>query len=295
MRCLGPLNFSVVFCQVPPLRIGWLPPGNTVFIEGWRRLRMRGRVEICGINTAKLPVLKHEENMALLRRVKQGDEQARQELICGNLRLVLAAVKRFAGRSENVDDLFQVGCIGLMKSIDAFDLSYDVRLSSYSLPMIIGEIRRYLRDNSPIRVSRSVRDTAYRVLQAREKLLAQQQREPTVEQIAGELGIRREEVVFAMDAMADPVSLYEPLYDSGGDALRIMDQIGDENSTDACWLQQLALKDAIARLTPRQRDILALRYSEGKTQMEVSQEIGISQAQVSRLEKGAIGEIKKNL
>ena len=176
---------------------------------------MRGRVEICGINTAKLPVLKHEENMALLRRVKQGDEQARQELICGNLRLVLAAVKRFAGRSENVDDLFQVGCIGLMKSIDAFDLSYDVRLSSYSLPMIIGEIRRYLRDNSPIRVSRSVRDTAYRVLQARERLLVQQQREPTVEQIARELGIRREEVVFAMDAMADPVSLYEPLYDSG--------------------------------------------------------------------------------
>ena len=176
---------------------------------------MRGRVEICGINTAKLPVLRHEENMALLRRVKQGDQQARQELICGNLRLVLAAVKRFAGRCENADDLFQVGCIGLMKSIDAFDLSYDVRLSSYSLPMIIGEIRRYLRDNSPIRVSRSVRDTAYRVLQAREKLLAQQQREPTVEQIAGQLGIPREEVVFAMDAMADPVSLYEPLYDSG--------------------------------------------------------------------------------
>ena len=256
---------------------------------------MRGRVEICGINTAKLPVLRHEENMALLRRVKQGDQQARQELICGNLRLVLAAVKRFAGRCENADDLFQVGCIGLMKSIDAFDLSYDVRLSSYSLPMIIGEIRRYLRDNGPIRVSRSVRDTAYRVLQAREKLLAQQQREPTVEQIAGQLGIPREEVVFGMDAMADPVSLYEPLYEGGGDALCVMDQIGDDSSSDTCWLQQLALKDAIARLTPRQRDILALRYSEGKTQMEVSREIGISQAQVSRLEKGAIGEIKKNL
>lgn len=256
---------------------------------------MRGRVEICGINTAKLPVLKHEENMALLRRVKQGDMQARQELICGNLRLVLAAVKRFAGRCENVDDLFQVGCIGLMKSIDAFDLSYDVRLSSYSLPMIIGEIRRYLRDNSAVRVSRSVRDTAYRVLQAREKLLSEEQKEPTVEQIARELGIRREDVVFAMDAMSDPVSLYEPLYDSGGDALRVLDQIRDENNTDSSWLQQLALKDAIARLTPRQRDILALRYSEGKTQMEVSQEIGISQAQVSRLEKGAIGEIKKNL
>lgn len=256
---------------------------------------MRGRVEICGINTAKLPVLKHEENMELLRRVKQGDQQARQDLICGNLRLVLAAVKRFAGRCENVDDLFQVGCIGLMKSIDAFDLSYDVRLSSYSLPIIIGEIRRYLRDNSAVRVSRSVRDTAYRVLQAREALLTKQQREPTVEQIARELGIKREEVVFAMDAMSDPVSLYEPLYDSGGDALRVLDQIRDENNTDSSWLQQLALKDALARLTPRQRDILALRYSEGKTQMEVSREIGISQAQVSRLEKGAIVEIKNNM
>ena len=250
---------------------------------------MRGRVEICGINTAKLPVLKHEENMALLRRVKQGDEQARQELICGNLRLVLAAVKRFAGRSENVDDLFQVGCIGLMKSIDAFDLSYDVRLSSYSLPMIIGgdpplSPGQQPHSGQPQRPGYSLSGAA-----GRERLLVQQQREPTVEQIARELGIRLEEVVFAMDAMADPVSLYEPLYDSGGDALRVMDQIGDENSSDSCWLQQLALKDAISRLTPRQREILALRYSEGKTQMEVSREIGISQAQVSRLEKGAIG------
>ncbi|MCI6612834.1 MAG: sigma-70 family RNA polymerase sigma factor, partial [Clostridiales bacterium] len=173
---------------------------------------MRGRVEICGINTAKLPVLKHEENMALLRRVKQGDEQARQELICGNLRLVLAAVKRFAGRSENVDDLFQVGCIGLMKSIDAFDLSYDVRLSSYSLPMIIGEIRRYLRDNSAMRVSRAMRDTAYKVLQAKEAYMAQHQKEPSVEEIAQMLGIKREEVVCALDAILDPVSLYEPIY-----------------------------------------------------------------------------------
>ena len=235
------------------------------------------------------------EISVLIEKAQAGDASARKILIEENLGLVHHIVKRFAGRGYEVEDLFQTGTIGLMKSIDAFDLSYDVRLSSYSLPMIIGEIRRYLRDNSPLRVSRSVRDTAYRVLQAREKLLARQQREPTVEQIARELGIRREEVVFAMDAMADPVSLYEPLYDSGGDALRIMDQIGDENSTDSCWLQQLALKDAIARLTPRQRDILALRYSEGKTQMEVSREIGISQAQVSRLEKGAIGEIKKNL
>ena len=253
------------------------------------------KVEICGVNTAKLPVLKEKEKMELIVKAQAGDKEARQKMINGNLRLVLSVVQKFTGRGENLDDLFQVGCIGLMKSIDAFDLSYDVRLSSYSLPMIIGEIRRYLRDNSPIRVSRSVRDTAYRVLQAREKLLAQQQREPTVEQIAGQLGIPREEVVFAMDAMADPVSLYEPLYDSGGDALCVMDQIGDDSSSDTCWLQQLALKDAIARLTPRQRDILALRYSEGKTQMEVSREIGISQAQVSRLEKGAIGEIKKNL
>ena len=230
-----------------------------------------------------------------IRQAHAGDKDARNRLVAENLGLVHAVTRRFEHRGHDREELFQIGCIGLMKSIDAFDLSYDVRLSSYSLPMIIGEIRRYLRDNSPIRVSRSVRDTAYRVLQAREKLLAQQQREPTVEQIAGQLGIPREEVVFAMDAMADPVSLYEPLYDSGGDALCVMDQIGDDSSSDTCWLQQLALKDAIARLTPRQRDILALRYSEGKTQMEVSREIGISQAQVSRLEKGAIGEIKKNL
>ncbi len=211
---------------------------------------MRGRVEICGINTAAGAGTEARGKHGAAAPGEAGGRAGPAAADCGNLRLVLAAVKRFAGRGENVDDLFQVGCIGLMKSIDAFDLSYDVRLSSYSLPMIIGEIRRYLRDNSPLRVSRSVRDTAYRVLQAREKLLARQQREPTVEQIARELGIRREEVVFAMDAMADPVSLYEPLYDSGGDALRIMDQIGDENSTDSCWLQQLALKDAIARLTP---------------------------------------------
>ena len=256
---------------------------------------MQGKVEIAGVNTAKLKVLKSSETMELLRRSKAGDRQAREELIEGNLRLVLSVIQRFAGRGESVDDLFQVGCVGLIKAIDNFDISQPVKFSTYGVPMIVGEIRRYLRDNSAIRVSRSMRDTAYRVLQAREKWMAENQREPTVEQIAKVLDIPREEVVFAMDAIVDPVSLYEPIYDSGGDALRIMDQIGDENSSDACWLQQLALKDAIARLTPRQRDILALRYSEGKTQMEVSQEIGISQAQVSRLEKGAIGEIKKNL
>lgn len=256
---------------------------------------MQAKVEICGVNTAKLKVLKNDETMALIRAAQAGDEGARDAAVMGNLRLVLSVVQRFSSRGEPMDDLFQVGVIGLIKAISNFDTSQPVKFSTYGVPMIIGEIRRYLRDNSPIRVSRSVRDTAYRVLQAREKLLVQQQREPTVEQIARELGIRREEVVFAMDAMADPVSLYEPLYDSGGDALRVMDQIGDENSSDSCWLQQLALKDAISRLTPRQREILALRYSEGKTQMEVSREIGISQAQVSRLEKGAIGEIKKNM
>lgn len=256
---------------------------------------MQAKVEICGVNTAKLKVLKNDETMALIRAAQAGDEGARDAAVMGNLRLVLSVVQRFSSRGEPMDDLFQVGVIGLIKAISNFDTSQPVKFSTYGVPMIIGEIRRYLRDNSPIRVSRSVRDTAYRVLQARERLLVQQQREPTVEQIARELGIRREEVVFAMDAMADPVSLYEPLYDSGGDALRVMDQIGDENSSDSCWLQQLALKDAISRLTPRQREILALRYSEGKTQMEVSREIGISQAQVSRLEKGAIGEIKKNM
>ena len=257
--------------------------------------RRRDKIMYIGGSDTLPPPLPREEETEVIARLEQGDPQARQTLIERNLRLVVYLARRFENTGIGMEDLISIGTIGLMKSIDAFDLSYDVRLSSYSLPMIIGEIRRYLRDNSPLRVSRSVRDTAYRVLQAREKLLARQQREPTVEQIARELGIRREEVVFAMDAMADPVSLYEPLYDSGGDALRIMDQIGDENSTDSCWLQQLALKDAIAGLTPRQRDILALRYSEGKTQMEVSREIGISQAQVSRLEKGAIGEIKKNL
>ena len=256
---------------------------------------MRGRVEICGINTAKLPVLKHEENMALLRRVKQGDEQARQELICGNLRLVLAAVKRFAGRSENVDDLFQVGCIGLMKAIDNFDINQPVRFSTYGVPMIVGEIRRYLRDNSAVRVSRSMRDTAYKVLQAREKLLAENQREPTVEQIARYLDIPREDVVFAVDALSDPVSLYEPLYADSGDTVCVMDQVRDEKNTDEGWLDRIALKDAISHLDDRQRSILALRFCQGKTQMEVSTEIGISQAQVSRLEKNALTAIKKNM
>ena len=256
---------------------------------------MLGKVEICGVNTAKLPTLTAAQTDALLRRAKQGDASAREELVEGNLRLVLSVIQRFAGRGENADDLFQVGCVGLLKAIDNFDISQNVRFSTYGVPMIIGEIRRYLRDNSAIRVSRSMRDTAYRVLQAREKLQREQQREPTVEQIARELDIPREEVVFAMDAVCDPVSLFEPVYSDGGDAVCVMDQVRDDRNTDEDWLEQIALKDAMEQLNARERMILALRFCDGKTQMEVSTEIGISQAQVSRLEKNAIRNITKNM
>ena len=240
-------------------------------------------------------MLKSAETRALLERARGGDKTAREELISGNLRLVLSVIQKFAGRGESMDDLFQVGCIGLLKAIANFDTTKNVRFSTYGVPMIAGELRRYLRDYSPIRVSRSLRDTAYRVLQAREKLQREQQREPTVEQIARELGIRREEVVFAMDAVCDPVSLFEPIYSDGGDAVCVMDQVRDTKNTDEDWLEQIALKEAMARLSERERQILALRYSDGKTQMEVSSEIGISQAQVSRLEKNAIKSIKKNM
>ena len=246
---------------------------------------MRGRVEISGINTAKLPVLKNDEMTALLRRAHAGDTAAREQLICGNLRLVLSVLQRFAGRGESADDLFQVGCIGLMKAIDNFDVEQPVRFSTYGVPMIVGEIRRYLRDNSALRISRSMRDTAYKILRAREALLVETQREPTVEQLAR-----------YMDAIVDPVSLYEPVYaDGGGDAVCVMDQVRDDRNTDESWLDRIALKDAIARLDPRQRSILALRFCQGKTQMEVSSEIGISQAQVSRLEKTALSSIRKNM
>ena len=256
---------------------------------------MQGKVEIAGVNTAKLRVLKNEETMALLRRVKEGDQAARQELIEGNLRLVLSVIQRFASRGENADDLFQVGCVGLIKAIDNFDINQPVRFSTYGVPMIIGEIRRYLRDNSAIRVSRSMRDTAYRVLQVRDRYMAENQREPTVEQIAKELEIPREEVVFAMDAIVDPVSLYEPVYSDGGDAICVMDQVRDTKNTDEDWTNRIALKEAMKRLDERERRILSLRFYEGKTQMEVSAEVGISQAQVSRLEKGAINTIRKNI
>ena len=256
---------------------------------------MQGKVEIAGVNTARLKVLKNDETMELLRKTKSGDQEARRQLIEGNLRLVLSVIQRFASRGENADDLFQVGCVGLIKAIDNFDVDKPVRFSTYGVLMIIGEIRRYLRDNSAIRVSRSMRDTAYRVLQVRDRFIAENQREPTVEQIAKELDIPREEVVFAMDAIVDPVSLYEPVYDHGGDAICVMDQLRDTRNTDEDWTDRIALKEAMKRLDPRERRILSLRFYEGKTQMEVSAEVGISQAQVSRLEKGAINTIKKNL
>ena len=256
---------------------------------------MQGKVEICGVNTAKLPVLKSAETRALLEKAQAGDKAARDELIAGNLRLVLSVVQKFAGRGESMDDLFQVGVIGLIKAVDAFDLKQNVQFSTYGVPMIAGELRRFLRDHSALRVSRSMRDTAYRVLQAKEKLLASTGREPSVEALSAETGIARPEIVFAMDAICEPVSLYEPVFGDGGESACIMDQIGDTKNGDEQWLEQIALEEAVSRLSPRERRILALRFYDGRTQTEVAREIGISQAQVSRLEKGAIGRIKQEL
>ena len=256
---------------------------------------MLGKVEICGVNTAKLPSLTTAETDELLRRAKSGDSAAREKLVEGNLRLVLSVIQRFAGRGENADDLFQVGCVGLLKAIDNFDVNLNLRFSTYGVPMILGEIRRYLRDNSAIRVSRSMRDTAYHVLQAREKLQRDSQREPSIEQIAKELDIPREEVVFALDAIVDPVSLFEPIYSDAGDTVCVMDQVKDTKNTAEDWLEHIALKEAMAQLSEREQHILALRFADGKTQMEVSEEIGISQAQVSRLEKNAIKFIRKEI
>lgn len=256
---------------------------------------MQGKVEICGVNTSKLKVLKNEETMELLRRTKAGDQKAREELISGNLRLVLSVIQKFAGRGENVDDLFQVGCIGLIKAVDNFNIDLDVRFSTYGVPMIVGEIRRYLRDNSALRVSRSMRDTAYKVLQAKEQYLSEHQKEPTIDEISKILGLRREDVVTALDAIMDPVSLFDPVYSDGGDALCVMDQVRDAKNTDDSWLERIALKEAISRLGERERKILAMRFFQGKTQMEVAGEIGMSQAQVSRLEKNALNSMKHYL
>jgi len=254
---------------------------------------MQGKVEICGVNTAKLKTLKSEEMTRLLKLAKAGDKEARDKLVEGNLRLVLSVIQRFSGRGENPDDLFQVGCIGLLKAVQNFDETKEVRFSTYGVPMIAGEIRRYLRDNSAIRVSRSVRDTAYKVLQCKEQLQLEKGREATMEEVAVRLELPLEEVVNAMDAISAPVSLYEPVYSDGGDPLTVMDQVRDTKNTDERWVERIALREAISQLGERERQILSLRFHDGRTQMEVAKEIGISQAQVSRLEKNALGSIRK--
>lgn len=251
------------------------------------------KVEICGVNTSELPVLTNSEMRKLFDRIHAGDMSAREEFVKGNLRLVLSVIQRFSKRGEHVDDLFQVGCIGLIKAIDNFDLSQNVRFSTYAVPMIIGEIRRYLRDNNSIRVSRSLRDIAYKALQARDHLVNKNSKEPTISEIAEALGLPKEEVVFALDAIQDPISLFEPIYHDSGDAIYVMDQVSDEKSEDETWLEGIALREAIRKLNDREKLILNLRFYEGKTQMEVAEEIGISQAQVSRLEKTALKHMKK--
>lgn len=255
---------------------------------------MQGKVEICGVNTSKLKVLKSDETRELLIKSHNGDKAAREELISGNLRLVLSVIQRFGNRGENPDDLFQVGCIGLMKAIDHFDVDQGVQFSTYGVPMIIGEVRRFLRDNNSVRVSRSLRDTAYKAIQCKERLTAQKNREPTVEEIAQELSMKREDVVLALEAIVEPVSLYEPVFSDGGDTIYIMDQVGDPTD-DGDWLEEIAVKQAIQNLSPREKKILSLRFLEGCTQVEVAGQIGISQAQVSRLEKGALNKIKEEL
>lgn len=254
---------------------------------------MQGKVEICGVNTSRLKVLKSSETRELLIKSHEGDKEAREKLTSGNLRLVLSVIQRFNNRGENPDDLFQVGCIGLMKAIDHFDVNQGVQFSTYGVPMIIGEVRRFLRDNNSVRVSRSMRDTAYKAIQCKEKLTAENGKEPTVEEISRELDMKREDVVVALEAIVEPVSLYEPVFSDGGDTIYIMDQVGDGNDGD--WLEEIAIKQAIRNLGEREKKILSMRFLDGKTQMEVANEIGISQAQVSRLEKGALGKIKKEI
>lgn len=249
------------------------------------------KVNVCGVDTSKLPLLKEKEKEELLIKIKEGDKNAREKLINGNLRLVLSVVQRFQGRGENPDDLFQVGCIGLIKSIDNFDVTQGVRFSTYAVPMIIGEIRRFLRDNNSVRVSRSIKDTAYKAMQAKEKLMSKEQREPTINEIAKEIGISKSDVVIALESIVEPVSLYDPVYSDSGDTVFLLDQVGDNND-DKNWLDEIFLKDSIKKLSDREKTILTLRFMQGKTQMEVSKEIGISQAQVSRLEKNVIDRIR---
>jgi len=253
------------------------------------------KVEICGINTSELKTLTDKEKRELLEKSKAGDADARQKLIYGNLRLVLSIIQRFNNRKEELDDLFQVGCIGLVKAVDNFNLDLDVKFSTYAVPMIIGEIRRYLRDNNAIRISRSMRDTAYRALQAREAYIADKQCEPTVEQLAEILNEKKENIVRAMEAIVEPISLYEPVYSENGDSIYLMDQLSDTNSSDEIWLENIALKEAMKKLSERERKIINLRFYKNKTQMEIAEEIGISQAQVSRLEKGALERMRKQI
>lgn len=255
---------------------------------------MYNKVVISGVDTSKLPILTNDEKNALLQRIKAGDKKAKDQFVEGNLRLVLSIVQRFSGRGECMDDLFQVGCIGLIKSIDNFDLSLGLRFSTYGVPMILGEIRRYLRDNNMVRVSRATRDLAYKALSVKERLANEKNREPTVAEIAKELEVKKEDVVMALDAIVDPVSLFEPVYSDGNDAIYVMDQVSDGRGGDD-WLDELLIKDAINKLPPREKNIIELRFLEGKTQMEVAEEVGISQAQVSRLEKGAMERIKGQL
>ncbi len=251
------------------------------------------KVEICGVNTSKLPILTSEQKKELFEKIQQGDQEARQQYIYGNLRLVLSVIQRFTNRGEQMDDLFQVGCIGLIKALDNFDVTQNVKFSTYAVPMIIGEIRRYLRDNNSIRVSRSIRDTAYKALQAKERLTVSLSREPKIEEIAKEMNLPKEEIVMALDAIQEPVSLFEPVFHDGGDTLYIMDQIKDDKNGDGLWIENISLSQAMNRLSEREKHILTLRFFEGKTQMEVSGEIGISQAQVSRLEKSALKHMRK--
>jgi len=254
---------------------------------------MMNKVEICGVNTSRLPLFTSEQMDEILARIKQGDKAAREEFINGNLRLVLSVIQRFGNRGENADDLFQVGCIGLIKAIDNFDISQNVKFSTYAVPMIIGEIRRYLRDNNPIRVSRSLKDTAYKALQARDRLIGRESREPTINDIAKELNISKEEVVMALDAIQEPISLFESVYHDGGDAIYVMDQVSDEKNSDEKWLESIAISEAMSKLSEREKRIVDLRFFQGRTQMEVAEEIGISQAQVSRLEKSALKHMAK--
>lgn len=254
---------------------------------------MVNKVEICGVNTAKLPLYKDKEMQEMIKKVKAGDMEVREEFIRGNLRLVLSVIQRFSNRGENPDDLFQVGCIGLIKALDNFDCSHNVKFSTYAVPMIIGEVRRYLRDFNTIRVSRSMRDMAYKALQAKERLASILQRDPTISEIANEIGEEREDVVMALEAIQEPVSLYEPVFHDDGDAIYVMDQVKDSKNTDTKWIENISLSEAMAKLSARERHILTMRFFEGKTQMEVAEEISISQAQVSRLEKNALNFMKK--